>query len=457
MTPANRPPDMLLAKIFVGALIIRVSYDATLFLTMGDKGLLGVDSLDFLARARLLANSLLTGHIHGWDWLGRDPVTMPLYAWTTALTAAISQSLAPLTFVLLQAVLDSLSCLIIYFIAREFSDRIAAPAAIAAAINPTQIIMAGLYYSDTQFLFFTAIFLLGALRWLRSQQWRPALCIAIGFVGAALTRILVAPFGIALIVYMLLIIVIRRQFRWRILAQLAIITAIFVVPVGTLSLRNHAKYGSWSLTSQTGIHLAGWVAPLVKQAKDGTPWRKTYDVIQKRAHDRFGKLSENQFKRSQQYAEIAREELVQLGPAAAVKAWLYGAAINLGAPGLLLSPPILQRSHTGFYATPGTSMPNKIYNFLFRSDSRIYAQALFAGALGIFAVRIIQLIGVSRLLRDGHQAAGMILLVGWCAFILLVNGPVASPKYRLPIEPVLMVFTGAGLCTLRRRFMNEKP
>ena len=43
------------------------------------------------------------------------------------------------------------------------------------------------------------------------------------------------------------------------------------------------------------------------------------------------------------------------------------------------------------------------------------------------------------------------LFLLWFLYILAINGPVASPKYRLPIEPVLMVLTGAGLSFARRR------
>jgi hypothetical protein len=42
-------------------------------------------------------------------------------------------------------------------------------------------------------------------------------------------------------------------------------------------------------------------------------------------------------------------------------------------------------------------------------------------------------------------------MLSWIAYILLVSGPVASPKYRLPIEPVLMVLLAAGYCALRDR------
>ena len=37
-----------------------------------------------------------------------------------------------------------------------------------------------------------------------------------------------------------------------------------------------------------------------------------------------------------------------------------------------------------------------------------------------------------------------------------VNGPVASPKYRLPMEPALAVLTGAGWLALSRRRSGEE-
>ena len=40
-------------------------------------------------------------------------------------------------------------------------------------------------------------------------------------------------------------------------------------------------------------------------------------------------------------------------------------------------------------------------------------------------------------------------MLGWIGFILAANGPVASPKYRLPMEPALNLFTGAGFVALR--------
>jgi hypothetical protein len=63
----------------------------------------------------------------------------------------------------------------------------------------------------------------------------------------------------------------------------------------------------------------------------------------------------------------------------------------------------------------------------------------------------VQIVGFFTLLRRGANVAGLLLLAGWIVYILALNGPVASPKYRLPIEPVLALLTGAGLVAFVRR------
>ena len=48
------------------------------------------------------------------------------------------------------------------------------------------------------------------------------------------------------------------------------------------------------------------------------------------------------------------------------------------------------------------------------------------------------------------------LLSSWAVYILLVNGPIASPKYRLPIEQVLAVLSAAGYCALKQRIARRR-
>ena len=117
-------------------------------------------------------------------------------------------------------------------------------------------------------------------------------------------------------------------------------------------------------------------------------------------------------------------------------------------PAVNLSPPVLQLPRKGFYATPGATPAEKIFNFVFRSDNSYYALALLLGGIGVAIVRLIQLSGLVSLARS-VPISNVLLLLGWIGYILAVNGPVASPKYRLPMEPALNVLTGAGFIALR--------
>ena len=76
-------------------------------------------------------------------------------------------------------------------------------------------------------------------------------------------------------------------------------------------------------------------------------------------------------------------------------------------------------------------------------------------------VFLVQLVGVYTLIGEVNDRAILLLFFFWILFILAANGPVASPKYRLPIEPVLMVLAGAGFHRLglwsRKKPMTQNP
>src|SRR5262249_38507713 len=147
--------------------------------------------------------------------------------------------------------------------------------------------------------------------------------------------------------------------------------------------------------------------------------------------ERYPSGTADPFEQSRRFATFARDKLNELGPVAIAKAWLYGAAINIAAPAVTLSPLVSHLPRTGFYATAGTSMLNKIVNFLFRSDNAIYAWLLLFGIAGVVVIRLVQFAGLFALAEDADDRMFFLLFVAWILFVLLVSGPVASPKYRL--------------------------
>jgi len=444
----------MLLKIFTVALAIRWAYAILLFATFGDAGLQTVDSTTYIGDAHRFAQAIEAGAVHGTGWLGPGIFTMPLFAWLTVLHALLFGKWASLAYVLSQGALDAGTCLLTYGIAQTFNHRIAAPAGIAAAFNPTQIVLSGLILTDTPFVFCVAAFLLAAAHWLRTPGWSVAILAGLAIGAASMIRAVVVPWTVFLLLFLILASLVANRFTTKIVAQCISVGAIVGLAVSPVLWRNVTQYGAWSLTSQGGIHLAYWIVPLVQEAHNGTPWPAGYEQIRKEMEERYPIESNNPFEQSWRYETLARQKLADLGPAAILKAWIFGATINLASPAVTLSPVVSSLPRTGFYATPGTSMPDKVFNFLFRSDNAIYAWTILLGILGLAVMRLIQLLGLLALVVERKNWTVLLLLLFWVAFILAVSGPVASPKYRLPIEPVLMVLMGAGferLGLLRRK------
>jgi 4-amino-4-deoxy-L-arabinose transferase-like glycosyltransferase len=447
---------IMIWKIFFVALAIRWSYAALMFALMGDAGLQGVDSIGYLENARNFAAQIVSGSVSGLQWLGPLSYAMPLFHWLISLCALLFGAWTPFAYVLIQGVFDAATCLLICGLARTLNEDYAVPAGIAATFNPTQIVLSGLVFTDTPFLFFTTLFLLGAARWLRAPAWQWAVLIGIGLGAATLTRALAAPFAPVILLFLLASCAIGKRLSPRLIAHLAGAATIFSLCIAPVLWRNVSQFGTWALTPQSGMHLALWVVPLVKEVHDGTPTARTNEDIQRRETERFPTPAADLFEQSRRYSSVAREELTALGVGAMAKAWLTGAAINLASPAIILSPPISGLPRIGFYATPGGSPFNKVRNFLFHSDNSKYVWILLSGIAGVIAARLVQFFGFVALLRQPRNLPVLCLFGVWTVFVLMANGPVASPKYRLPIEPALMVLTGGALRALLRRGTKVK-
>ena len=460
----TRSPTRTIWIIFFAALAIRWAYALVLFTAMGEPGLKGVDSYTYVAVAHQFSEALTAGAVYGWDWLGPNPTIMPLFNGLISLSAFLFGKFGPLAYVLVQGVFDSATCVLVYLTAQSVKPGCGVAAAIAAVVNPTQVVMSGLVYPDTPFVFFVAILLYGTVRWLRLPSTENAALIAIGLSCGALIRILIVPWTAVLLIFLFCVAAMRSRLSILLTGQLASIAVILALCAGVVVGRNVAKYDAWEMTSQGGRHLQT-VVPWVRQAYDGTPWAEGQRELMELTDRRFPVPTLNPFEESRRDTQVAVEAWRTYGLMPTVKAWIYGAIINLGSPGIILSPPLIQIPRTGFYGTPGSSMAEKIANFLFHSESAVYSWALLAGIAGIFIIRLVQTAGligaVGRAWRERTEMLAITILFAlWFCFILAVNGPVASPKYRLPLEPVLNILTGMGIFTLsrwRKRPLALKP
>jgi hypothetical protein len=151
------------------------------------------------------------------------------------------------------------------------------------------------------------------------------------------------------------------------------------------------------------------------------------------------------FRDSSIKSEIAREELSRLPLAAYVRAWLEGIIVNLASPALLLDPRVRALPKPSFYNTPGQTLWDKSRAYIL-DDPGLYQILLMLGLATTAPFVALELLGFIMLARMRPLAA--VLAAGVIGYFLLINGPVASPKYRLPLEPILIVLSAIPLARL---------
>src|SRR6266568_1946670 len=131
--PSERTTGSAVAFIFLAALAVRWAYAAVLYGLMGTPGLMGGDSYGYLKVAQELVAKWTAGELHGWDWLGSDLSSMPLFPWLTALNILACGQTAIFATVLLQGVIDAATCLLVYAMAALIAPRYAIASGIIAA------------------------------------------------------------------------------------------------------------------------------------------------------------------------------------------------------------------------------------------------------------------------------------------------------------------------------------
>ena len=390
-----------------------------------------------------------------WSTLLSMTDRMPLYP---LLLAGIQHTIgdAPRAVALIQAAIDAGTCALIAALGALISPVAGLIAGVLAALSVTLIVFSTQILTDSLFLFFFTLMLLAGARFLL----RPTMGLAIwgGLTGglALATRPAVALLLAAAVPLVFVVALVQR----RRVAPALLVAMLFAIaaaaPITPGLMRNAIRYDSVSVTSQTGDYWAFWIVPLVTERADGTPYQTTFDRMEA-LYRNESSAEPNPFRRSAIATRLAREQMARLPPTAYAKAWLEGMVVNLAAPALLADPRVRALPKPSFYNTPGGSLWQKAWTYLFADPGR-YQFLLILGLVATLPFLALEAIGFVMLARTLPWAAAF--ASGVLAYFLLLNGPIAAPKYRLPMEPVLIVLAAIPLAWVaerRRRALAVAP
>jgi hypothetical protein len=439
---ADRP----LSTVFLLALLVRA---LNLALLGGNSAFFAED--DTIAYWKLGAKLATPDEF--WPTLLATTDRMPLYPLLLAGVRSMFGD-APGMVAAVQAVLDAGTCALIAALGAAISPRVGLIAGILAALSVTLVVFSTQILTDSVFLFFFTLMLYAGARFLLRPT--PALAAAAGLAGglALATRPAIGLLLVAAVPIVFLGALVKRKGLVSAGGAALLFGIAAAAPIAPVLLRNAVRYDSAALTSQTGDYLAFWIVPLVAERAVGTPYQVSVDrmdaLYREALARRDASAVSNPFVQSAVKAELAREEMARLPARAFVAAWLEGAVVNLGSPALLADPRVRALPKPSFYNTPGTGLWQKARAYLLDDPGR-YQLLLVAGLVAMVPFLALEAVGFVMLARSLPWAA--VLAGGVLAYFLLIGGPVATPKYRLPMEPVLIVLAAIPLA----RLLEPKP
>jgi len=367
-----------------------------------------------------------------------------------------------LAVVFIQVLVDSLSCVLVYKLGEMLWEGNGFLSGILASLNLGMITYSHFVLNDSLFLFVFLLFLIGLLGYLREPKWKRSALLGLVLGAASMIRPVITYLPLVLIP--LLVVAVLTKHHERFLPAAGKALMIGIVFVGCLApwmMRNHSHYGRWSLTAQAGEHLLQYIVPFTWQYSKGIPFiegmKQTSDAFKEKAAQANLDLKKTSpFEVSDLQVRMAMDYLRDEPKAAIAKAWFFGMMKNLFAPSIIDFSYLLRIERPHFFYTEGRTTLERAWNFL-KGMKGWFGWAVIGSMVLLGVSRVFQVWGLIHLFRrKPWECLFLVVIVG---YFLMVSGPVGYAKYRLPFEPILIVFLAVGLrdlvLRLRRKSSQE--
>ena len=430
----------MMLVIWVAAVVVRLANVVAIPMEPGI--LLGEDAWLYWANARSL---LEHGTFADTASAGRMPGYFLLLAGLMGIFGP-----SPLAVLAAQALLDAVTCVLVGMIGARLSLSVGLVAGLLAAVWPNLVIMSASVLTDSFFMLpFTAM-LYASVRFLESSSARWAVWTGL-FLGFAVMVRAAAQYLPLAMVLLIVAVPLLRERNWcqSLLAGLAF-TAAVALPLAPWLYRNVSQHDAFALTSQEGVHLLYWVVPEVISYTQGIqregPVKELREEFQVEMESRgLDAKSMNIFANNRAMKDFSLVRLSKIPPRDILGSWILGMTVNLISPAIGADPRARSLPHPSFTGTSHLDLPSRITLYM-QEASPTYLAVVAIGIAGAVFALLLQIYGFVLLAR----------VSGWMAFLgiagmlyfLLISGPITAPKYRLPLEPVLIILQAMALVEL---------
>jgi 4-amino-4-deoxy-L-arabinose transferase-like glycosyltransferase len=445
--------------LVLAALAIRLAY-IFIVTTFGGDFDNGSDSGKYL---QLASNINKFGSYVSWDLgvFGRETGRMPLYPFFLASVLDIVGEQRLWAVAVVQAFIDVTTVFAIGLLAGGIDRRWAFPAAILACGWTSLFILTSFVLADTLFM---ALFCWGlcACVWATrtAHPWRLVLLAGLAFSLALMTRPTLMFFPWFLVPALAFLLWARGNQSWRRALLLALVPAVMMIATLTpRTIENYAQFGTPVVTTQSGNHALDVVDQFIRLcdrcvAAEMEAEMKAQLKARMRAESREDQ--ENPIILDGHRRDLAVEYLKQVPVGVMIKGTILGAIRSTFQSGVYEIAHQFRLDPQFLSAAPGETLTVRFTNFVKAIPSNgfllTWAVAQTVTLIGV----LLQMAGMFHGLRARDARPYILFLLGVGAYFLALNGPFGNPRYGIPLTPVLVVFTAAGLVGLLAQYIGNR-
>ena len=352
------------------------------------------------------------------------------------------------TLLFFQSIIDSLTCVIIYKIGEAICPKYKIYIVLSAIFSPLMIIISAQVLSDTIFLFFFSLFLLFSLKVILHKN---KLFLNIAMAGLLLglstsIRQITYPLIFLSILPFTIILIKKKIYKYKVSLICIVFLFCSILPISLRLFNNIQNHNSYSLTNQTGTHLAYWVTPVILTETLDINRKEALEIV-KRVRNKYD-FTNDPYKNDKLLRKVSYEVLSEIKKIDILLQWSRGSFINLIAPSIFLNKNLRALPHPSFYETGNLlewlrliSTKSEYFNY--------FLIIMVSSITSLFAIASL-IIGPLSILKENKQLFFLTLL--YIFYFLLVTGPVLSPKYIFPILPCIFLYQGIILHKFSEKF-----
>jgi len=341
----------------------------------------------------------------------------------------------------LQSFLDSLTCVVLFLCAGLINKKYQLYTGLFASFSPLMVIICSQILSDTIFLFTFTLSLYFLLRYSNTKNQLFFLYLGALFLGIS-TFIRAATFPLIFICLPIVFLVIKNKHKsyLKTSINLFVFFILSIAPISNRLVDNILHNNTYSLTSQTGSHVAYWMVPGVLSISQGLDRESSVKLVNEEIVKLGGVLNEP-YKDSNIRIRASLNILQQEKIYYITYAWIRSSVLNVISSPILIDYRVRSLPHPSFSEKSNII---KWFNEIINNEKYYFYLFILLITLifSIFSIYSL-LFGYLIFFKSNFYLSIMSILI--ITYFCLITGPTISPKYSLPFLPILIYLQAISL------------